>query len=131
MIQELAQEILKGTSVGAVEDSVTVHSAPPILQTRLRAAEVSASVLSAQAMLINHDPKLCSFENNVQLFVLLRKRFVINAHRLSQPLTERFAQTPLSLRIVETECELIQQNSLGRTSLCLSTLRNVTYYCKF
>ncbi len=54
MIQELAQEILKGTSVGTVEDSVTVHSAPPILQTRLRAAEVSASVLSAQAMLINH-----------------------------------------------------------------------------
>ena len=54
MIQELAQEILQGTGVGTVEDSVTVHSAPPILQTRLRAAETCASVLSAQAMLINH-----------------------------------------------------------------------------
>ena len=54
MIQELAQEILKGTGVGPIANSVTVHDAPPILQTHLRAAEVSASVLSAQAMLINH-----------------------------------------------------------------------------
>ncbi len=54
LILQLAQEILKGTGVGPVTNSVTVNDAPPILQTRLRAAEVSASVLGAQAMLINH-----------------------------------------------------------------------------
>ena len=54
MIQQLAQDILAGTGVGPVANSVTVDTAPPILQTRLRAAEVCASVLSAQAMLINH-----------------------------------------------------------------------------
>jgi len=54
LIQQLAQDILEGTGVGPVANSVTVDTAPPILQTRLRAAEVCASVLSAQAMLINH-----------------------------------------------------------------------------
>ncbi len=70
MIQELAREILKGTGVGTVEDSVTVHDALPILQTRLRAAEVCASVLSAQAMLINHIWKMRTGRSQTALFDL-------------------------------------------------------------
>ncbi|PHY07945.1 MAG: hypothetical protein CK528_00970 [Alcaligenaceae bacterium] len=54
MIRLLAQKNIKGTGVSTIAHSVTVDAASPILQTRLRAAEVCASVLSAQAMLINH-----------------------------------------------------------------------------
>jgi crotonobetainyl-CoA:carnitine CoA-transferase CaiB-like acyl-CoA transferase len=53
MIHELAASLLHGAGIDFSTQHVHVAKAEPILQTRLRAAEVSAAVLTAQATLVN------------------------------------------------------------------------------
>ena len=52
MVRDLLEQLIASTGLPVSGDVIQVTDAPPLLATRLRAAETSAAVLGAQAALI-------------------------------------------------------------------------------